>query len=128
MTPLRLVHTTLVVVLLHALVAPGVSGAVETKVSSPLEPVVERTLNEGVPPLSSKIKKIAIGSTGATVTLSAGDEVQVDLTGLTGAQGGTDYLGLGMLLFGLSVLTRMLTTVSRLVRPVARIRPRAWDE
>ncbi len=97
-------------------------------VGSPLEPVVEQVLRQKSPTHSSGIKKIAIGSTGATVTLSAGDEVLIDLTGLTGSQGGTNYLGLGMALFGLSVLTRLLTTLSRTLRPLTRRRERGWDE
>lgn len=99
-----------------------------TSVSSPLEPVIERTLGEGLPTMTAGVKKVAIGSSGATVTLAAGDEVLIDLTGLTGANGGTNYLGLGMVLFGLSVLTRLLTTVSRITRPFARRRDRGWDE
>lgn len=126
----RLRTAAVVAGLLATLVLAPAAHAEEPsgEVRSPLEPVIERTMSEGLPSMTSQIKKVAIGSTGATVTLAAGDEVLIDLSGLTGAGGGTNYLGLGMLLFGLSVLTRLLSTVGRIVRPFARRRDRGWDE
>jgi hypothetical protein len=94
---------------------------------SPLADVADKVLGQGLPSMSGKVKKVELGSSGATVTLSAGDEIEIDLSGLTGAGGGTNYLGIGMLLFGLSVATRLLSTLSRLTRPFAG-RRRRYDE
>ncbi|MDZ4169248.1 MAG: hypothetical protein U1E26_06285 [Coriobacteriia bacterium] len=119
---------TITLALALVLVAPSVALAEEAPSGSPLAPVLERTLDKGVPSMTGQVKKVAIGSTGATITLAAGDEILVDLSELAGARGGTNYLGLGMLLFGLSVLTRLLATLGRLTRPFTRMRPRGWDQ
>ncbi len=113
-----------------AITAPSSAVAQETVTSarSPLEPVLERALGQDLPSMTAGVKKIAVGSTGATVTLAAGDEVLIDLSGLTGSEGGTNYLGLGMLLFGLSVLTRLVSTIGRIIRPFARRREGRWDD
>lgn len=66
-----------------------------------------------------KVEKIALGSTGATVTLNGGKQVKLDFTGLSGVTGGPNYVGWGMVLFGMSIVTRMLSTVSRILRPFA---------
>lgn len=111
-----------------AVPSSAVAQETVTSVRSPLEPALERALGQDLPSMTAGVKKIAIGSTGATVTLAAGDEVLIDLTGLTGAKGGTNYLGLGMLLFGLSVLTRLVSTIGRIIRPFARRREGRWDD
>lgn len=74
-----------------------------------------------------QLENLQVGSQGATVTVG-GKEVGLDLGGLTGSQGsgGNGYMGMGMMFFGASVLTRLLSTIARIVRP-SRPRER-WIE
>lgn len=83
----------------------------------------------GVSPIG-RVEKVALGSRAATVTLEGGEEVVLDFSGLAGAAGGPNYVGWGMLLFGLSVATRLLSTVTRLSRPFAagRRRRRRYED
>ncbi len=80
-------------------------------------------------PAIGRVENIAIGSKGATVTLEGGEDIRLDFSGLSGVSGSPNYVGWGMLLFGLSVVTRLLQTLSRLVRPFApRRRRRRYDD
>lgn len=75
-------------------------------------------------PALGQVDRIDLGSRGATVTLEGGETVRLDFSGLTGVSGGPNYLGWGMVLFGMSVATRLLSTVARVIRPFAPRRSR----
>lgn len=67
-----------------------------------------------------QVKNVQVGSQGATVTLAGGREIGIDLGGVMGGRaggGGSNVMGIGMLLFGLSVLTRLLSTIARIIGP-----------
>lgn len=71
-----------------------------------------------------KVQKVAVGSKGATITLDGGKQVNLDFGGLNGAAGGANYIGWAMVLFGLSVVTRLLSTIARILRPFSAPRRR----
>lgn len=79
-------------------------------------------------PAIGQVERVAIGSRGATVTLENGEEVGLDFSGLAGVGGGPNYVGWGMLLFGLSVAARLISSVSRILRPISRRRSRHDDD
>lgn len=79
-------------------------------------------------PVLGQVERIELGSRGATVTLEGGEAVRLDFSGLAGVDGGPNYLGWGMMLFGMSVATRLLQTMARVVRPFAPRRRRRRDE
>ncbi|MRR13207.1 hypothetical protein EG835_12295 [bacterium] len=68
-------------------------------------------------PSLGQVERIALGSRGATVTLEGGQEIGLDFSGLAGVGGGPNYVGWAMVLFGLSVVARLLTALSRILRP-----------
>ncbi|PKQ29839.1 MAG: hypothetical protein CVT60_03340 [Actinobacteria bacterium HGW-Actinobacteria-10] len=71
-------------------------------------------------PTLGQVERIAIGSRGATITLENGDEVGLDFSELAGVGGGPNYVGWAMVLFGLSVATRLISSVHRILRPFGR--------
>lgn len=79
-------------------------------------------------PTIGQVERIAIGSRGATVTLENGEEVGLDFSGLAGVGGGPNYIGWAMVLFGLSVAARLISSVSRILRPFGRRRSRRDDD
>lgn len=67
-----------------------------------------------------QVEKVAFGSQGATVTLEGGKQIRLDFSGLTGVSGGPNYIGWAMVLFGMSVATRLLSSLARVLRPITR--------
>lgn len=91
---------------------PGLAAAQEV-------PIDANTLSQAAQSSVGQLENLKIGSQGATLTVG-GKEVGVDLSGLTGGSsgsGGNGYMGMGMMFFGASVLTRLLSTIARIVRP-----------
>lgn len=86
------------------------------------EPQVDAAaLSQAAQSAVGQLQGVKLGAQGATVTVG-GEEVGLDISGLTGGggspgSGGSNYMGLGMLFFGASVLTRLLSTISRIIRP-----------
>jgi hypothetical protein len=78
-----------------------------------------------------QLENVKIGAQGATLTIG-GKQVGFDVSGVAGATGvaggtgGGNVMGTGMLFFGASVLTRLLSTVARIFRP--RSRRERWIE
>lgn len=97
---------------------PAAASAQESRVEESLSELLSEAPTSGISPIG-RVEKISLGSRGATVTLEGGEEILLDFSGLAGAQGGPNYVGWGMLLFGLSVATRLLATVTRLFSPLA---------
>lgn len=102
---------------------PPDAFAQESPAAESLSELLSEAPTGGISPIG-RVEKIALGSRGATVTLEGGEEILLDFSGLAGGEGGPNYVGWGMLLFGLSVATRLLATVTRLTRPFAAARRR----
>ncbi|MHB9003046.1 MAG: hypothetical protein ACYC6C_03150 [Coriobacteriia bacterium] len=127
----RICHVALRAALLTAVawlvllsVSPPPARAGSTTI--PLESLLS-SQTAGAPTIG-QVERIAIGSRGATVTLENGEEVGLDFSGLAGVGGGPNYVGWGMVLFGLSVVARLFSSVLRIVRPFGRRRSRHDDD
>lgn len=67
----------------------------------------------------SAVDDAEISASGATITVSGGKKVHIDFSGKNAT-----YLKLGVLAFCASVFTRLLNTLSRIMRPFTRVRRR----
>lgn len=74
-----------------------------------------------------QVERVALGSDCATVTLRGGKQIRLDFAGLTGIDGGPNYLGWAMLLMGASVATRLLSSLARVLRPISMVSRRRRD-
>lgn len=127
----RICHAVLCAALLVAAtcliaLAASPSPAVAGSTTIPLDSLLA-SQTAGAPTIG-QVERIAIGSRGATVTLENGEEVGLDFSGLAGVGGGPNYVGWGMVLFGLSVAARLFSSVSRILRPFRRRRSRHEDD
>lgn len=102
---------------------PPTAVAQQLPAAESLSELLSDAPTSGISPIG-RVEKIALGSRSATVTLEGGEEILLDFSGLAGVEGGPNYVGWGMLLFGLSVATRLLSTVTRLSRPFSAERRR----
>lgn len=108
---------------------PGIAFAAEQPATSVSLESLLSSAGGGRAPALGQVDRIALGSKGATVTLEGGKSIRLDFTGLTGVSGGPNYLGWGMVLFGMSVATRLLSTVARVLRPFTpRSRKRRYED
>lgn len=119
-----------VALLLGTVLAPLTASAAEqaaTPIS--LDSLLAKTgTGAGGAPVLGQVERIELGSRGATVTLEGGEAVRLDFSGLAGVDGGPNYLGWGMVLFGMSVATRLMQTVARVARPFSPRRRRRRDD
>lgn len=133
--------TLLIVSLLLALALPGIAVGAEPELPSEVtEQMSSLSLDEVLPSgtgagsagqIIGQVEHIAFGSQGATITLEGGKQVRLDFSGMTGTGGGPNYIGWAMVLFGMSVATRLLSSIARVLRPlsmVPRRRRRYHDE
>lgn len=72
----------------------------------------------------AQVERVDFGSRGATITLQGGQTILLDFSGVSGVGGGPNYVAWAMVLFGLSVITRLLSTLARLGAPFSRRRGR----
>ncbi len=64
------------------------------------------------------VKAIDLDSHGITVRLATGQKMRLDLGAMTGPGGQLNYFGWGMLMFGLSIAMRLLSTIGRVFQPI----------
>lgn len=67
----------------------------------------------------SAVDDAEISASGATITVAGGKKVRIDFSGKNAT-----YLKFGVLAFCASVFTRLLNTLSRIMRPFTRVRRR----
>ncbi len=111
--------------LVSALILGASTNAIgqEPSPTTSLSDLLSATPSGSVSPIA-QVKRVDLGAKSATITLQGGEQVLLDFGELVGVGGGPNYLGWAMVVFGLSVAVRLLSTLVRLSRPFAAARRR----
>lgn len=100
------------------LCAPAAQAEEAPALGSAIPTITADALGSALPTAGTVLSAIddaEVSASGATITVAGGKTIKVDFSG----KGGT-YLKLGVLAFCASMLTRLLNTFSRIMRPFTR--------